>query len=123
MTRRDLLEKIPGLWDLVADHEARCAYAAIKKLVGQLAHGKREAAVQMIIETVRYDLEIRQLVVEKAGLETAMTDFLLGRPLTQTLTMFGIKVEKYDNGYKLIKSGGDHTAPQATNPNKIGRQL
>ena len=116
LTRRDLLEKIPGLWELVTDHEMHCAYATIKKLVAQLAHNDREAAVQMIIEAVRFDTEIRNLVVEKAGLDTAMTDFIFGRPLMETITMFGIKIEEHDGGYKLIKRGPDYTAAQATNP-------
>jgi len=116
LTRRDLLEDVPGLWELVTDHEKRCAYAAIKKLVAQLVANDRDAVMQMLVEAARFDTEIRNLAVEKAGLDVAMTDFLFGRPLMQTITMFGIKVEKHDDGYKLIKCGPDYSAAQATNP-------
>jgi len=116
LSRRDLLENISGLWDLVIDHEARCAYATIKKLVAQLTHTNRDAAVQMLVEAVRFDTEIRKLVVEKGALDAAMTDFLFGRPLMQTLTMFGLKIEKQNGEYKLIKSGPDYTVTQAADP-------
>jgi Fe-S-cluster containining protein len=112
LARRDLLEEMAGLWELIFDHEARCAYSTIKQLVSQLADSDREAALQKIIETVRYDMEIRNLVIEKGSLDSGMTDFLFGRPLMQTMTMFGIKIEKHDDSYKVIKSGKDYTAVQ-----------
>jgi len=34
---------------------------------------------------IRYDTELRNLVVSRAGLEAGMTDFLFGRPLQQVL--------------------------------------
>jgi hypothetical protein len=34
---------------------------------------------------IRYDTELRNLVVSRAGLEVGMTDFLFGRPLQQVL--------------------------------------
>ena len=120
LTRRDLLENVSGLWDLVCDHEVRCAYALIRKLVNQLANNDREAALQVIIELVRYDMEIRTLVVEKGQLDPAMTDFLFGRPLMQTMTMFGLTIKKHGDGYKVIKSGTDFSA-DAYNQSKGSR--
>jgi hypothetical protein len=42
------------------------------------------------------------LVVQKGGLEPDMTDFLFGRPLTETIRMYGFKVTKTDNHYRLV---------------------
>jgi hypothetical protein len=38
-----------------------------------------------LAEIIRYDTELRNLVVARAGLEAGMTDFLFGRPLQQVL--------------------------------------
>jgi len=36
LTREDLVSKVEGLWDLIKDHQARCDYEKIKKLIGDL---------------------------------------------------------------------------------------
>ena len=110
LTRQHLLEDMAGLWDVIVDHEERCAYAKIKQWVAQLVDNTQQVAMQSIIEAVRYDKEIRNLVIEKGNLDPEMTDFIFGRPLTQTMHMFGIQVKQDDEGYKLIKSGPDYTA-------------
>ena len=110
LTRQHLLEDMAGLWDVIVDHEERCAYTKIKQWVSRLVGNKQQVAMQSIIEAVRYDKEIRNLVVEKGNLDPEMTDFLFGRPLTQTMHMFGIQIKQDGEGYKLIKSGPDYTA-------------
>jgi Fe-S-cluster containining protein len=35
LTRKDLLSKVAGLWDLIEEHEERCSYAKIKLLVDE----------------------------------------------------------------------------------------
>ena len=99
-----------GLWDVIVDHEERCAYAKIKQWVAQMVDNTQQVAMQSIIEAVRYDKEIRNLVIEKGNRDPEMTDFIFGRPLTQTMHMFGIQVKQDGEGYKLIKSGPDYTA-------------
>jgi hypothetical protein len=37
---------------------------------------------------VRYDSELRRLMVAKGGLEAEMLDFLLGRPVEHVLRLF-----------------------------------
>jgi Fe-S-cluster containining protein len=112
LTRQHLLTGMAGLWDVIVDHEERCAYAKIKHWVAQLEGNQHQVMMQNIIEAVRYDKAIRNLIVEKGNLDPGMTDFLFGRSLVQTMPMFGIHVRKDDEGYKLIKSGPDYTAHQ-----------
>jgi hypothetical protein len=40
-------------------------------------------------------------VVEKAGLETDLTDFLFGRPITETIKIYGLKIKEEEGKYIL----------------------
>lgn len=97
LTRRDLISEIKGLWDLISDHQERCDYDKIKKLVKDVTAGNRELAQRELTEIIRYDAEIRKLVVSKGGLDPEMLDFLFGRPLTKTIENFGIKTRQDGN--------------------------
>jgi Fe-S-cluster containining protein len=85
LTREDLISGIAGLWELIDEHQKRCDVERVHRLrlpadgpgAGRLA---REVA-----EIIRYDTELRNLVVSRAGIEAGMTDFLFGRPLRQVL--------------------------------------
>jgi Fe-S-cluster containining protein len=100
LTRDDLISEVEGLWDLIKDHQERCDYGKIKKLIGELDGPHQDTARKKIQEIIQYDAEIRKLVLEKGGLDRTMFDFLLGRPLTETLPGYGIKVRQ--EGPKII---------------------
>lgn len=93
LTRRDLLQQAEDIWALVADHQRRCDYALIFDLWGRGGSPPPpRAARQQLIEIVSYDIQLRQLISEQEGMDGALTDFLFGRPLTQTLPPLGIEV-------------------------------
>jgi Fe-S-cluster containining protein len=94
LTRQDLISQVKGLWDLVSNHQARCDYAKIKKLVNDLDGPHKDRARKKLLEIIQYDAEFRKLVVAKGNLDPAMLDFLFGRPLPETLPNYGIKVRQ-----------------------------
>jgi len=100
LTRKDLLAGIEGLWALIEDHEERCACSRIRSLVNSLAGENRAAAADRILDMIKYDKHLRLLVIEKAGMEPGITDFLFGRQLTEIIRMFGVKVER--KGEKMV---------------------
>jgi Fe-S-cluster containining protein len=100
LTRKDLISAIEGLWDLVEDHQARCDYEKIQKLIEGLAGSSRKNTRRELLEIIHYDAEIRELVISKGGLEPGMLEFLFGRPLTKTLVNCGVKIQK--TGKKII---------------------
>ena len=104
LTRRDLLGGIDGLWDLIADHEERCAYSRLQELATQLAADDHESALAEIRDMVAYDRSLRALMVEQGRAKEDMLDFLLGRPLTETLPGFHIQVEHEANQIRLVYS-------------------
>jgi hypothetical protein len=85
---------------LVEDHQARCDYEKIQKLIEGLAGSSRKNSRRELLEIIHYDAEIRELVVSKGGLEPGMLEFLFGRPLTKTLVNCGVKIQK--TGKKII---------------------
>ncbi|MGD8649962.1 MAG: YkgJ family cysteine cluster protein [Desulfobacterales bacterium] len=105
LTRKDLVSGIKGLWDLIEDHQTRCDYKKIQKLIKELSGVKPTRARQKLLEIIRYDGEIRNLVISRGGLDADMLDFLFGRPLTQTLGNYGVKI--HQKGEKIVRLGGE----------------
>ena len=92
LTREELISEIEGLWGLIKDHQQRCDYEIIQKLVNAInLHTGDVKARLKLAEIMKFDTEIRKLVVSTAGLEPEMLDFLFGRPLTQTVKRMGLK--------------------------------
>lgn len=103
LERKDLLHTVEGLWSLIEDHSQGCAYEKMTQAMQDLKGGFQESAVAAVMQMIRYDMEIRRLVVEKGGVEPAMTDFLFGRPFTTTIRMYGYQVKMVDGRYSLAK--------------------
>jgi Fe-S-cluster containining protein len=90
LKREDLITDIEGLWGIIKDHQARCSYGTIQKLVKEIKSGGGGQVRQELAEIIQFDTEIRKLVVSRGGLDIEMLDFLFGRPLKQTLKNFGL---------------------------------
>ncbi len=109
LTRNDLLSGIEGLWELIETHEEKCSYRKIKELLKQYPKTHDSRFQEEMLELISYDASIRNLVVEKAGVDREMNDFLFGRPLTRTLIMFDLKLIQKDGKPWLEKKGGRYT--------------
>ena len=100
LKREDLVADIEGLWGIIKDHQARCNYETIQKLVNAINSDRGGEARQKLAEIIQFDIEIRKLVVSWGGLDMEMLDFLFGRPLNQTLKNFGLKIRQ--KGEKIV---------------------
>jgi len=100
LTRKDLLDTVPHLWDLVEGHAKKCSYSVLAELAARLKAGSDQDTVDNLVAMVGYDLHLRELITEKGRPDPALLDFLFGRPLTDTLPGFGIQAQK--KGGKLI---------------------
>ena len=78
---------------MIEDHERRCSYAGLHARVGDGTHEGRLKQEKAILEILRFDTHVRQLAVEKGGLDSRMLDFIFGRPLADTIKMFDIKIQ------------------------------
>jgi Fe-S-cluster containining protein len=101
LERADLLSDVEGLWDLITDHQERCSYARMKELTERLKDDKTGEVLAAINEIIAFDLSLRDTLVEKAKINPDMLPFLLGRPFTETMAMFNLKIVEKDEGYVL----------------------
>ena len=62
-------------------------------------------ATEALLETVRYDISFRQLCVERGNIPEGCLPFLLGRPLSETLVMFGLALARNNNRMGLVRRG------------------
>ena len=102
LTRKDLISSVEGLWQLVEGHQERCSYDMLKLFIDSLNTGKKDEALKGILEIIEYEIKIRKLVVLKAGLETDLTDFLFGRPIMETIKIYGLKIKEKEGKYIII---------------------
>ena len=93
LQRKNLLKAVDGLWDVIDDHDRRCSYESLGRLIRRIKTDGNQADADSVLEILQYDAEIRNLVVERAGLDPEILDFLLGRPLAETVHQFGIRLE------------------------------
>jgi Fe-S-cluster containining protein len=99
LTRQDLISSVEGLWELVEEHQKRCSYDTLKFFIDSINTNKKDEALKGILEIIEYDANNRELVVQKAGLKPDLTDFLFGRPITETIKVYGLKIKKEKNKY------------------------
>jgi len=102
LTRKDLFSNIEGLWGLVEDHQKRCSYEKLDLFIDILKKNKKNEALKGTLDIIEYDAQIRELVVQKGGLDPEMIDFIFGRPITETIRIYGFKIKKQDDKYLLV---------------------
>jgi Fe-S-cluster containining protein len=106
LTRRHLLSKVEGLWALVTDHQQLCDYGHIADLADTIRQQPDDQTCQEeLLELIRYDQSIRQITIEQSKLEEEVLDFLFGRPLSFTITLFQLKLSKTAQGTTLETTG------------------
>lgn len=102
LTRADLLKDVGDLWDFIAEHGCRCDYAEVSRLAERLCQNPADPeTVERVVGMVNYDAAARDLLLERGLADAAMLDFLLGRPLVETLPGFGFRIERRDAGERL----------------------
>jgi Fe-S-cluster containining protein len=96
LSRRDVISD-RNLLRLMAEHDKKCSYTELEKCVGHIEK-EGEEAVKGILELLKFDYKIRLLISERLNIDSAEMDFILGRPFTETITMFGLKVIREQDG-------------------------
>jgi Fe-S-cluster containining protein len=102
LTRKMLLSHMAEIWDLVEDHQHRCDYRRVRELTPKIRFGNSREDAAELEQMVRYDLAIRQLVVEQAGIEENMLDFLFGRAMTTTIVGFGFDAKRRNDSDRIL---------------------
>ena len=98
--REDIIRD-PNLAHLISAHEKTCDYRVISDYIKQIQQ-QGESVLKKILKILQYDQDVRQLTREKLGIDPRELDLLFGRPLTDTIHMFGLKVEREADGSFLL---------------------
>lgn len=98
--RRDILRD-SDLLRLMAEHDRRCAYQVLEAHVRAIPQ-EGESAVQAVLQILRFDHDLRKLMPQRLNVNEGRLDFLLGRPLSETIGMFGLKVMEDPDGSFLL---------------------
>ena len=96
LARKDIVHT-PVLWGLIQEHEKRCAYETIDRLVRQV-ETRGDEAVDDIMARMRFDFELRPFTAKKLTISSDNMDLYFGRALIRTIRMFGLKVKREQDG-------------------------
>jgi hypothetical protein len=102
LQRRDVIED-GVLLGLIEEHEKRCSYTGLHAHVCRIPE-EGDKAVERILELLKFDFHLRPFLSQKLELRMEEMDFFFGRPLTETIVMFGLKVERQEDGGFLLTS-------------------
>jgi Fe-S-cluster containining protein len=101
LARRDLLEQTDSLWDIVQRHEERCSHSEFSRVMTRLAATKGQT-VDEVLDFLGYDHHVREFVAEKFQLDLETMDFFFGRPLSDYLALYNLKLEQLPDGSFML---------------------
>jgi Fe-S-cluster containining protein len=91
------------LLGLIEAHEKRCNYGAVDNQVRRIP-SEGGKAVQGLLELLKFDFHLRPFVSQEMNIPMDETDFFFGRPLVETIIMYGLRViEKQDGAFYLTR--------------------
>ena len=103
LSRRHLVQDDQEMLELIGAHDERCSAARLGAAFGEWHDSGREAALEQILDQLRYDTALRSLVQERLGLGEGELEFYFGRPLIQIIRPYGLRVERDGDGtYHLV---------------------
>jgi hypothetical protein len=94
--RKDLVQDA-ALFGLMERHDAECSYGVLRRQV-EMIREDGEKAIERIIRILKFDHQIRPLMTQRLGMGPDELAFFLGRPLTDTVVMFGLRVTREPDG-------------------------
>jgi len=102
LQRKDVIES-GVLLGVIEEQGKKCSYAVLYDHVRRISEDG-EKAVERILELLKFDFHLRPFLSQKLGLRMEEMDFFLGRPLTETIVMFDLKVERQTDGGFFLTS-------------------
>ena len=101
LTRRELLEATGPLWEVILQHEDRCSQDEMSRSMSRLCATKGQC-VEEVLELLRFDHHVREFISERFSLMAESMDFFFGRPLADSLGMYGLKLQEQSDGSFLL---------------------
>jgi len=102
LNRRDLLEKTGDLWKILQRHEERCSHEGLRRSITRL-EATRGQSVDEVMDILRFDHHVRQFVSDTFGLAAGTLDFVLGRPLVEVISEYGLRLDHLEDGSFFLR--------------------
>ena len=103
LTRHNLLEIDEDLMELLKVHDERCDPALINSVFAAYHQSGDPAVLEQVLDILRRDLAVRTLAITRLRRDEEELDFLFGRPLTEIIRVYGLRVEEDEDGvYHLV---------------------
>jgi Fe-S-cluster containining protein len=96
----------PDVLGFIEEHESVCGYAVVDRAVKAIGR-EGKTAVEGLIRILQEDHRFRAQAVQSLGVPEEALGFVLGRPLTRTLHMFGLRLEERPDGSLFLTRIGD----------------
>lgn len=107
LTREDLLRGTGDLWLIIQKHEQRCSPNDFTREVARLSATKGQT-VDDLLGILAFDHHVRDFVSKNLSIDESFLDFFFGRPLSQNLKYYGLRLDQGDDGtYVLTTDGQD----------------
>lgn len=101
LRRKALLGVTGDLWEMIREHEERCSYTELARVMARLAATKGRTIAELL-DLLAYDDNVRTFTVEKLGLHPGIMDFLFGGPMRDAVWAYGLKVEDQPDGSVIV---------------------
>jgi len=101
LRREDLFGDIELIAEIIALHEERCSFEKLAQAVEKATAGD-EAAAEDIVDILQYDVFIRSYVTDKFNMPGSSLDLVFGKPMTERIREFGVRVEKEGDEFILL---------------------
>ncbi|MCG6918576.1 MAG: YkgJ family cysteine cluster protein [Deltaproteobacteria bacterium] len=103
LSRRYLLEGDEAKLKLIHVHDERCSPEELDNAFSIIDQGGDEAALDRILEILRYDTALRAVLTEKGGFRVEELDFFFGRSIQEIVGAYGMRVDRHEDGtYHLV---------------------
>jgi Fe-S-cluster containining protein len=102
LTRKRLLEPTGVLWDIIQAHEDKCSYDETARIIARMEATKGQT-VEDLLELLRIDHYVRLQTAEQFNLDEEAMEFFFGRPLRETIRLYGLELEEHPDGSFMLK--------------------
>jgi len=100
LTRAELFAQNDAILEIIKHHEEKCSYKRLRDVLDMLSAGE-EAAFDELVDMLQYDTFARPFIQENFSISPDMFDLILGRPMTETIEAFGLRVMQDGEQYMI----------------------
>jgi len=101
LTRRDVFGDIELIVELIAEHDRRCSFDALKEAFERLEASGGEN-LDEIVQLLAYEDHFRHFLGEQLKIPPESLDLVFGKSLADLVPLFGFRVEEQADGSKCL---------------------